>query len=127
MLKGKSNKQAAIEYQLRKTYERIDIDREPICGGCGSGSKPLSHSHTIGQYRCKQIGKPELITDDDNIELMCFGTSTSCHEVWEGAPMIDKMKLNNFDSMLLYIEAHDTEKFTSIELAVKSITTGLSA
>lgn len=125
MSQSKSNKQTAIDYQLRKTYELIDNAREPVCEGCDRGDKPLSHSHTISRYRCKQIGKPELIYHQGNIELMCFGTSTSCHEIWEGAPMRDKVKLNNFDSMILFIEANDAEKFLSITLAIKSVRTGL--
>ncbi len=125
MNRKKSNKQQAIDYQLRKTYEGIDIEREPICEGCGRGDKPLSHSHTIGQGRCKQIGKPELITDAANIELMCFGTNVSCHEIWEGAPIRDKMNLKNFDNMMMFIKENDPEKFVTISLAIKSVTTGL--
>ncbi len=126
MSHSKSNKQASIDYLLRKTYEQIDIDRDPICTGCGSGSKPLSHSHTISRQRCKQIGKPELIHAPENIELECFGTSTSCHDVWEHEGITKRMQLNNFDSKMRYIEQHDTEKFASMTLAIKSVTTGLS-
>ncbi len=126
MSQNKSNKQTAIDYLLRKTYEEIDSEREPVCEGCGRGDKPLSHSHTISRYRCKQIGKPELIYDKRDIEMMCFGTSASCHEIWEGAPMRDKMKLNNFDKMMLLIEEEDPEKFASMSLAIQSVTIGLS-
>ena len=121
-----SNKQTAIDYQLRKTYQQIDNEREPVCEGCGRGDKPLSHSHTISRNRCKQIGKPELIYDKNNIELECFGTSTSCHDVWDGAGIKDQMKLNNFNKKMLFIEEHDAERFVTMSLAIKSVTIGLS-
>ena len=121
-----SSKQSGIDYQLRKTYVDIDNEREPVCEGCGRGDKPLSHSHTISRNRCKQIGKSELIYDKNNIEIECFGTSTSCHDIWEGAAMKYKMKLDNFDKKMLFIEQHDTERFTIMTLAIKSVTTGLN-
>lgn len=126
MIRKKSNKQSAIDYQLRKTYEEIDSEREPVCEGCGRGDKPLSHSHTISRYRSKQIGKPELIYDKKNIEIECFGTNTSCHDIWEGAGIKEVMKMNNFDKKMLYIEEHDQERFAIMSLAIKSVTTGLS-
>jgi len=123
---SKSSKQAAIDRQLKKIYQVIDMDREPVCTGCGRGDRPLSHSHTIAQGRCKQIGKPELITDPANIELMCFGTSVSCHEIWEYEGIVKRMALDNFEDMMRYIEQHDPERYASINLSIKSVTTGLS-
>lgn len=122
----KSNKQAAIDYQLRKTYEQIDSEREPVCTGCDRGDKPLSHSHTISRNRCKQIGKPELIYDKANIEIECFGSSTSCHDIWEYESITKRMQLNNFEGKMRYIEQHDPEQFVSMTLAIKSVTIGLN-
>lgn len=126
MNQKKSNKQTSIDHQLRKTYEAIDNEREPVCEGCGRGDKPLSHSHTISRNRCKQIGKPELIYDKANIEIECFGTNTSCHEIWEHEGVVKRMQLDNFDNKMRYIEQHDPEKFRTTQLAIKSVTTGLS-
>lgn len=122
---NKSDKQAALDRQLRKVYHDIDISREPICTGCGRGDKPLSHSHTIGQGRCKQIGKWELIVDPGNIELECFGTSKSCHEIWEHEGIKARMELKNFNKKMDYIEKHDPEKFRSLSITIKSVTEGL--
>ena len=122
---SKSSKQAAIDRELKKVYQVIDVDREPVCAGCDRGDRPLSHSHTIGQGRCKQIGKPELISDPSNIEFMCFGTSTSCHEIWEYEGIKQRMQLNNFDAMMLYIQQHDEERFRAVSIAIESVTEGL--
>lgn len=122
-----SKKQDSIERELRKTYQLIDTEREPICQGCGRGDKPLSHSHTISRARCKQIGKPELISDKDNIEIECFGTNEDCHNIWEYEGIKKRMTLDNFDRKLEYIEKHDPERFKSIQIQIKSITFGLNS
>lgn len=122
---NKSDKQSAIEYQLRKVYEQIDLARDPVCTGCGRGDKPLSHSHTIARSRCKQLGKPELIFDPANIEIECFGTNKSCHDIWEYEGIVKRMELDNFDKKLEYIEKEDPEKFRSLTIAIKSVTEGL--
>lgn len=106
-MKQVSNKQAVIKRKLRETYEQIDNEREQICQGCGRSDKPLSHSHTISQKRCKEIGKPELIWDKDNIEIECFGNNEDCHNIWEKGTLLEKMLLLNFPEKLKYLRLHD--------------------
>ena len=118
-MRSVSKKQANINRELVKTYQKIDIEREPICQGCGSGNKPLSHSHTISQKKCKELGKPELISDENNIELECFGTSESCHEKWERAPVKEKSKMLNFEKKMAYLKIHDPQKHTIMKIALK--------
>ena len=124
-MKKVSKDQAKIKRQLHKTYQKIDAEREPVCQGCGRSNKPLSHSHTISQKRCKEIGKKELIWDEDNIELECFGTNKSCHEIWEHGSIIQRMKLLNFDRKMEYLAKNDLQKHVILKLAVKSVTVGL--
>lgn len=113
-MKQVSNKQAIIKRKLRETYEQIDNEREQICQGCGRSDKPLSHSHTISQKRCKEIGKPELIWDKDNIEIECFGNNEDCHNIWEKGTLLQKWAMDNFLRKLKYIEKNDNETFVKL-------------
>lgn len=113
--------QATIDYRLKLAYQKIDSEREPVCQGCGRGDKPLSHSHTISRKRCKDLGKPELIYDVNNIELECFGSSADCHYIWENTSVENRMKLNNFDRKLEYIRLHDPERYRTISLIINDI------
>ena len=124
-MKKVSKDQAIIKRQLHSTYQQIDVEREPVCQGCSRTDKPISHSHTISQKRCKEIGKKELIWDENNIEFECFGTNRSCHEIWERGGIIDRMKLFNFDRKMEYLEKNDLQKHVILKLAIKSVTTGL--
>ena len=87
-------------------YKEIDSERECVCFGCGRGDKPLSHSHTISRKKCKEIGKPELIYDKDNIELECFGDNHSCHYIWEHGTIEQKEKLLNFAKKMKYVRKY---------------------
>lgn len=108
-MKQVSNKQAAINRQLHATYDKIDNSREPVCEGCGRGNRPLSHSHTISQKRCKEIRKPELISDEKNIELECFGNLDYCHDTWEHGSPEKKAKMLNYQRKIEYIKIHDPQ------------------
>ena len=113
-MKAVSNKQAVINRKLRATYQQIDNDREPVCQGCDRSDKPLSHSHTISQKRCKQIGKPELIWDAANIEIECFGDKDCCHDKWERGVILEKWELDSFFTKIKYIEKHDPEGYIKL-------------
>lgn len=113
-MKQVSNKQAIIKRKLRETLEQIDNEREQICQGCGRSDKPLSHSHTISQKRCKEIGKPELIWDKANIEIECFGNENYCHEKWERGTSREKRLMKNYIKKLEYLMRYDQQKHTKL-------------
>lgn len=102
--------QSYIKEKLINIYKKIDTEREPVCCGCGRGGIPLSHSHIISRKRCKEIGKPELIYDEDNIELECFFDNRSCHHVWEHGTLAEKKKMINFAKKMEYVKKNDPEK-----------------
>ncbi len=107
--------QRTVKANLKLTYEIIDAEREPICQGTGRSDLPLSHSHTISERRCKEIGKAELCWDEDNIELESFHAPSStpygAHNIWETGSINQKLMLINFDRKLEYIKRHDPETF----------------
>lgn len=111
-----SSKQAVINRKLHAVYEEIDSEREPVCSGCLRNDKPLSHSHTISQKRCKEIGKPELIYDKNNIELECFGDSSCCHDAWASGNIEKQIGLENFFKKLRYIKKNDTGQYTKFAM-----------
>lgn len=113
-MKQVSKKQAVIKRKLNEVYRKIDNEREPVCQGCDRGDKPLSHSHTIGQKRCKHIGKPELIWDENNIEIECFGNKNDCHDIWERGTLSEKRELHNFTRKLEYTKLHDIQEYRKL-------------
>lgn len=113
-----SKKQASIKSKLTAVYKEIDCERDMICQGCELGGLPVSHSHTISQKRCKEIGKPELIYDAANIELECFGESVNCHETWEHGAIWQKMRMKNFERKMEYIQKNDPEQFTKLQMQI---------
>ena len=90
-----SKKQDAINRKYAQVCKEIDAEREPVCSGCGRGDRPLSHAHSISRSRCHALGKDELIYDKNNIEIMCFGSSDTCHEIFDNAPIEQKALLLN--------------------------------
>ena len=115
-MKAVSNKQAVINRKLNAVYQQIDNDREPVCQGCDRSDKPLSHSHTISQKQCKQIEKPELIWDAENIEIECFGDKTCCHYYWEHGTIEQKQNMDNYLRKLEYLEKHDPQGAIKLNL-----------
>lgn len=102
--------------KLRRVLAAMDLDRIQdkgnVCDGCG---KPeITHSHTISVKRCKEINKPELILDQDNIEYLCF----DCHRAWEGyygksgRENINKITLNR---MKEYVRQHDPQRYDFLQ------------
>lgn len=110
--------QQDIAERLKVAYKSIDQAREPICQGTGRSDLPLSHSHTISQARCKQLGKTELIWDEDNIELEGFhepsSFPTAAHNIWEVGSLQQKKTLLNFTRKLQYIKLHDPEIYRKL-------------
>lgn len=110
--------QSEINERLKVAYKSIDQARDPICQGTGRSDLPLSHSHTISQARCKELGKTELIWDEDNIELENFhepsSFPTAAHNIWEVGSLEQKKTLLNFTRKLQYIELHDQQTFQKL-------------
>ena len=52
-MKAISNKQKAINKELKKVYKEIAEEREHKCTGCNRYDVPLSHSHLIPRSRRK--------------------------------------------------------------------------
>jgi DNA-directed RNA polymerase subunit RPC12/RpoP len=107
--------QQEIKWRLSITHDRIKQTRLPVCQGHGRGDIPLSFSHTISQARCKDLGKTELIWDEDNIELEGFHEPSSkpiyAHNIWEVGSIEQKVLLLNFERKLEYIALHDYEMY----------------
>lgn len=110
-----SKKQAAINRKLHKTYELMD-ENPKVCSGCGRTDRPLSHSHIISRKRCHSIGKPHLIYDKNNLVFDCFGSSDSCHEIWEHKSVEEQKKLLNWEQRLAFIKEHDIVQYNTIML-----------
>lgn len=110
--------QVEINRNLRQVYKFIDSSRERCCQGCNNYTKPLSHSHIISVARCKELGKAELIYDEDNLEIECFGAPSSnpteCHNIWESGDLEIKKSLLNFNRKLQYIKINDPETYRKI-------------
>lgn len=122
--------QYQISVNLKLTYAKIDETRLPFCEGSGKTGVPLSHSHTISQARCKQLGKAELIWDEDNIFLEEFEAPTSnptaSHNVWELGNIEKKTTLVNFDKKLEYIKLHDIEQYMKLVIQLEDLANKLS-
>ncbi len=114
--------QQQIKINLKLIYEVIDNTRAQMCEGSGKFNVPLSHSHTISQARCKEIGKTELIWDEDNIFLEEFEAPTSnpqvAHNIWESGSIQKKMRLLNFDKKMRYMQQHDKETYIKYCIAI---------
>ena len=87
-IKQISPEQAEIERRYKIMIADMDYTEEKVCSGClryQGGEIRLSHSHLISRKRCKEIGRPELIYDRENIQYHCmnFGEHKGCHEKWE--------------------------------------------
>lgn len=84
----RSKKQAITDREYLKTITDFDYTEEKVCSGCNmyqGGEIRLSHSHVISRQDCKNIGKPELVYDKENLRYHCmdFGEHEGCHRKWE--------------------------------------------
>ena len=109
MVKKVSTKQAEINRAIHHTYQKIDMERDPYCEGCGA-THSLSRAHIISRARAKMIGRPELIFDMNNIVYLCMGSSDSCHVIWDDKPKEAK-KLLCYEKMVAFIKENDKEQY----------------
>lgn len=112
---GSRVSQVTIKRKYAEVCDRIKQTRDAVCQGSGRGDVPLSFSHTISQARCKDLGKTELIWDEENIEVEGFEAPTSkplmAHNIWEVGTLEMKIMLLNFERKLEYIKQHDSEDY----------------
>lgn len=108
-VRKRSDKQIERDGRMHATYRQINETREPVCEGCEQGGLALSHSHILAQKL-----RPDLAADPDNIRLHCFGSSYSCHEVWERGVPAELVQMKDFKQNLQYIEANDQKKYQKI-------------
>jgi len=107
-IKKISNKKAEINKKLHKVYKVIDQSREQICEGCGK-PLPLSHSHLLSQKN-----REDLICDEENIRLHCFGNYHSCHDKWERGIPSEVATMLDFKENLEYIKTVDIKIYNKI-------------
>jgi len=96
------SKKKSKELNLRnKTYEEIDKTREHVCSGCGSSTKPLSHSHLIPVSFDKRFE-----SDPRNIKFHCMETpgDEGCHRRWESHNLSKMMTLLDFEENMKYVQ-----------------------
>lgn len=119
-LKPQSLKQQIIEASYKATCVDMDHTTEPLCTGCGKyqgGDIRLSHSHLISRADCQRIGKPELISERDNLTYHCisFGNNVlGCHNKWENPS--ERESLLDYEDNIKYIKSVSPEmyiKYTS--------------
>lgn len=117
--------QSQINSRYAQVCQLIDLAREPVCESCGRGDKPLSHSHTISRKRLKELGLSDLIYDEVGLILECYEEPTSnptaCHNIWEVAPLKEKMKLKTWEQKLAYIKEYDQETYKKIVFELENI------
>jgi hypothetical protein len=108
-IKTISDKRNLVEKELISVYKKIDNNREKFCEGCGRGDRPLSHSHILSRK-----SRPDLICEEDNIQLHCFGSSDGCHEKWERGRPEEIKQMLDFRRNLDYIKMVDDVIFNKI-------------
>lgn len=114
LIKQVSEKQAPIERAYRLTCIDMDHTTEPFCTGCGKyqgGDIKLSHSHLISRADCKRIGKPELISERENLTYHCidFGMNQGCHSKWENPA--ERHTLLDYEKNTEYIKSVSSEMY----------------
>ena len=113
-IKQVSEKQAPIERAYKLTCIDMDHTTEPFCTGCGKyqgGDIKLSHSHLISRADCKRIGKPELISERENLTYHCidFGMNQGCHSKWENPA--ERHTLLDYEKNIAYIKSVSSEMY----------------
>ena len=108
-MKAISNKQKAINKELKKVYKEIAEEREHKCTGCNRYDVPLSHSHLIPRSRRK-----DLTTNKKNITYHCltFGSRMGCHDIWESK---DRTMLLDYFNNMSIIEELDREYYNLLK------------
>jgi hypothetical protein len=113
-IKQVSEKQAPIERAYRLTCIDMDHTTEPFCTGCGKyqgGDIKLSHSHLISRADCKRIGRPDLISERENLKYHCidFGMNKGCHGKWENPS--ERHTLLDYEENIAYIKSVSPEMY----------------
>jgi len=73
-IKKFTTKRAAIERQYEKVKAEIMAEREHKCAGCHLANCRLTFSHRI-----PRSANVSLISEKENIDLMCDATGNNCH------------------------------------------------
>ena len=117
--KPETKKKRKITYKCsdgtRVTQDQIDRKRTklyanmPTMQRCAAYPDLMAneHDHTISQFRCKQLGKTELIWDPDNVEF----SSRIAHNEWESYRGKDFEDHQNVVRRMKYVKKHDPEGF----------------
>lgn len=108
-IKPMTDKRAEAHRKMLEAYKRIDASREKCCEGCGRGDVPLSHSHLLSKY-----DRLDLVADENNIRLHCFGNYHACHETWERGVPSEVIEMLDFEENLEYIKATDKQAYNTI-------------
>lgn len=98
-----SKKQSQILSEYSKLIKDIDENRPMVCVGCQRTDLPLSHSHRI-----RVSLRKDLMTDPNNIDLMCFGFEGSCHDKVES---FEWDTLKNVDSIIDYVKINEPSQY----------------
>lgn len=88
-MKKFSDKRAAIERQMKKAYDEVEINRGAYCEACGIYQFDHSHDYPRAPFTW-------LIANEDNITLLCrkHHLSFENNRLWElptGAPIFIRM------------------------------------
>lgn len=107
-IKKVSKKQTSIKRELQEAYayKATLTANQMHCDGCESTYWD-DRDHTISQKRCKDIGKPELIWNVDNIEYSC----RECHMAWESYKSGEFRHHKNFERRMAFMKEHDYEGY----------------
>lgn len=113
-IRSKSKKQTDIDKTYSGVINSIAQTKDKVCSGCGrwqGGEIRLSNSHIISRARCKQIGKPELITDENNITYHCmdFGMNKGCHGKHENPQQ--RHTLLDYEKSMIFVKENDPEGY----------------
>jgi len=103
-----SNKKRVRDGYKKDAYKRIDSEREQRCEGCGSATRPLSHSHLISV-----ASGVRFESNIDNIRLHClsFDGVKGCHEKWEDSILGEIDKMLDFEENMEIVKELSTSHY----------------
>lgn len=108
---GERVTESQIKALLTLSYkEKHCGEPTPKCEGCGNG-KADDNSHIIAKSRLKQLGKTELIWDQQAYCSYC----RDCHVSWESWKSGEYRKLNNIEYVLEFLQQHDQEMYEKLK------------
>lgn len=104
--------------KLEDVYNFLDQmwhDRNLLCcWGCGSGGA-IEHHHIISRQRMKKIGKPELLTDPENIIPLC---NYCHHNVIHNGTWKQRLKLKCWNIISDFIKKEDAQGYELMQLKI---------